>query len=69
MTKGHLEKSAIERLPSQARADAGMNLNCCIPLELESSRYLKIRLLIPKNHFSDHGFHYQGLSRSHSGDF
>ena len=42
LTKGHLEKSAIERIRSQARADAGMSLNCCIPLELDYSRYLKV---------------------------
>jgi hypothetical protein len=39
---GHLEKSAIERLLTQARADAGMSLNCCIPLELEFSRYFTV---------------------------
>ena len=32
---GHPEKSAIERIRSQAGADAGMSLNCCVPLELE----------------------------------
>jgi len=35
MDQGHPEKSAIERIRSQARADAGMSLNCCVPLELE----------------------------------
>jgi hypothetical protein len=34
-TTGHLEKSAIERIRSQDRADAGMSLNCCILLEFE----------------------------------
>jgi hypothetical protein len=31
-----LEKLAIERICSQAGADAGKNLNCCVPLEYES---------------------------------
>ena len=30
-TCGHLEKSLIERIRSQARADAGMSLICCVP--------------------------------------
>ena len=33
--KERLEKSAIERSCSQAGADAGMSLNCCISPELE----------------------------------
>ena len=33
--KGRLGKSAIERSCSQAGADAGMSLNCCISLELD----------------------------------
>jgi len=32
---GRLEKSAIEKTCSQARAGAGMSLICCVPLELE----------------------------------
>jgi hypothetical protein len=35
LTKGRLEKSAIEKTCSQARAGAGMSLICCVPLELE----------------------------------
>ena len=35
LTHGHLEKSAIERIRSQAGADAGMSLICSDPLELE----------------------------------
>lgn len=30
-TDGHLEKSPIERIRSQARADARMSLICCVP--------------------------------------
>jgi len=32
---GLLEKSPIERIRSQTRADAEVSLNCCVPLELE----------------------------------
>ena len=32
---GRLEKSAIERICSQAGADAGMSLNCRVPLEYD----------------------------------
>jgi hypothetical protein len=32
--EGHLEKSAIERIRSQAGADAGKSLKCCILLQL-----------------------------------
>jgi hypothetical protein len=35
LTLGHLEKLLIERIRSQAGADAGMSLICCVPLELE----------------------------------
>jgi len=34
---GHLEKSPIERIRSQAGADAGMSLICCVPLKLKFS--------------------------------
>jgi hypothetical protein len=32
---GGLKKSAIERIRSQDGADAGMSLNCRVPLEIE----------------------------------
>ena len=41
---GHLEKSAIERIRAQAGADAGMSLNCCVPLELEFEEYVRVSL-------------------------
>ena len=46
LTTGHLEKSAIERIRSQDRADAGMRLNCCVPLEFEFFEVTFILILI-----------------------
>jgi hypothetical protein len=33
MAHGDLEKSPMERIRSQAGADAGMSLICCLPLQ------------------------------------
>ena len=45
-TTGRLEKPAIERIRSQDRADAGMSLNCCVPLEFEFFEVTFILILI-----------------------
>jgi hypothetical protein len=45
-TTGRLEKSAIERIRSQDRADAGMSLNCCVLLEFEFFEVTFISTLI-----------------------
>jgi hypothetical protein len=45
-TTGRLEKSAVERIRSQDRADAGMSLNCCVPLEFEFFEVTFISILI-----------------------